>query len=338
MKLNNKRFRKKLNNFMFDHYVLKEVLSNAWTWFVGLVAAAVFAFGFTCFTTPAETLPEGVKSFTIVTGGVSGLSQDLALALNIFGISLGKNVIQAIGYLGINLPILVFAFFKLTKRFAIHTFLNVAETSLLIVLFSSVGFSEAIRSNYFIASSIVTRVLVSAVCTGASSAIAFTVDISCGGIDVFSYYLSMKKSTTVGKYAIIINAFIVGLYAVLLAINNPTEWTYSIVSILYSALYLFVCALVIDFINVRNKKVQIKIITTNENVPHILISQFPHSATVSKGKGAYSGTDRLIISMVVSSNEAKKVVSVVSRADEHAFIEVTSLIQVYGNFFTRPIQ
>ncbi len=323
---------------MFDHYVLREVLSNAWTWFVGLCAAAIFAFGFTCFTTPADSLPSGMTSFTIVTGGISGLSQDLALALNIFGIYLGKNVLQAVGYLGINLPILIFAFFKLTKRFAIHTFLNVAETSLLIVLFSSAGFSEAIRSNYFIASSIVTRVLVSAVCTGASSALAFTVDISCGGIDVFSYYLSMKKSTTVGKYAILINAFIVGIYAVLLSVNNPSDWTDSVVSILYSALYLLVCALVIDFINVRNKKMQVKIITTNENMPHILISQFPHSATVSKGKGAYSGADRLIISMVVSSTETKKVISVVRRADEHAFVEVTSLVQVYGNFFTKPIQ
>lgn len=333
MRFNRKRFHKKLNNFMFDHYVLREVLSNAWTWAVGLVAAAVFAFGFTCFTTPASS-----DGFTIVTGGVSGLSQDLALTLNIFGIVLGKNILQAIGYLGINLPIIIFAFFKLTKRFAIHTFLNVAETSLLIILFSSSGFTDAIRSNAFITSSILTRVLASAVCTGVSSALAFTVDISCGGIDVFSYFLSMKKSTTVGKYAIIINAFIVGVYAVLLSINSPEEWTNSIVSILYSTLYLFVCALVIDFINVRNKKVQIKGITTNENMPQILISQFPHAATVSKGKGAYSGADRFIITMVVSSNEAKRVVSVIKRADEHAFIEVTPLIQVYGNFFTKPIQ
>lgn len=327
------KIKKKITNFFFDHYILKDVVFNVEGWLIGLVAAAIFAFGFTCFTTPSSSAS---NPFTLVTGGVSGLSQNTALIFQIFGVTLGKNTIQAIGYTVFNLPILIFAFFKVSKRFAIQTAFNVAESSLFIYLFSS-SFSEIIASNPLIIDSVLTRVLISASCTGISSAIAFVGDFSCGGIDVFSYYFALKKSTSVGKYSILINTFIVSLYAVLLICNNPANWSQGIISLLFSFIYLFATSLVIDFINLRNKKIQVQIITTKADMAQILIANFPHGATTVEGKGAYSGTERYIVYMVVSNSEAKKVISTAKRVDEHAFIGTSALIQVYGNFFTRPV-
>ena len=95
---------------------------------------------------------------------------------------------------------------------------------------------------------------------------------------------------------------------------------------------------IIDAINLRNKKVSVQIITAKEHMPELIIANFPHSATVVKGKGAYSGADRTMIWMVVSSSEVKKVVDVARKIDEHAFITATPLKQVYGNFFIKPLE
>jgi uncharacterized membrane-anchored protein YitT (DUF2179 family) len=42
--------------------------------------------------------------------------------------------------------------------------------------------------------------------------------------------------------------------------------------------------------------------------------------------------------MVVPTLEAKEVIALARKVDEKAFISVTSLVQVYGNFFIRPVE
>ena len=337
-----KKISKRINNFFYDHIVLKAVVHNIVGVIFALVAAFVFAFGFTCFTTPASAgalEKVDMVSFTLVTGGVSGLTQNIALILNsIFHVDVSPSLVQSIGYFVINIPLLIFAFFKIGKRFAILTLVNVAASSLFITLLSTTGFAEEIASSKLIISNILVRVLFAAVCTGVGSAIAFKGDISCGGIDIVTYYFALRKSTTVGKYNIAINAMIVGVYSLILLITNPAEFDIPIFSIIFSILYLFVCGLVVDAIHVRNKKIQVELITELTAMPEVLMANFPHGITVSKAKGAYSNKDKIMLWMVVSSNEVKSVVALARRADPHAFIVITPLIQVYGNFFIKPIQ
>ena len=186
--------------------------------------------------------------------------------------------------------------------------------------------------------SILTRVLFAGICTGLSSAFAFIGGISCGGIDIVSYYLGARKSTQVGRYNIIINSVIVITYGLLRAKDAEGGLIYSLYSIIFSIIYLMVCGLIIDAINLRNKKVEVQIITNKIHMPEIIIANFPHSATITKGYGAYSGQEKTMLWMAVSSNEVKRVVQVAKKVDEHVFITVTPLKQVYGNFFIRPLE
>ena len=96
--------------------------------------------------------------------------------------------------------------------------------------------------------------------------------------------------------------------------------------------------LIIDTINLRNKKIEMQIITSKEHMPEIIIANFPHSATIIRGKGAYSGSEKTMFFMVVSSSEVKKVVNIAKKIDEHVFITATPLKQVYGNFFIKPLE
>ena len=333
------RIRKQIDNFMFDHYIFKSVLDYFVSFLIAAIAAVVFAFGFACFTTPTND-----DGFILATGGVSGLSQIIALIVELITKSAdARPTIVSIGYIVFNVPLLTFAFLKIGKKFTIFTFINVLLSSLFITVFSKTGVAYKIATftlpdGTMPLNSIIVRVLFACVCTGLSSALAYTGGISCGGIDIVSFYLGTRKSTQVGKYNIIINAFIVLTYALLRTINPNFGLIYALYSAIFSVIYLMGAGMIIDAINLRNKKVSLQIITAKEHMPEIIIANFPHSATVVKGKGAYSGADRTMIWMVVSSSEVKKVVQVAQKIDEHVFISATPLKQVYGNFFIKPLE
>ena len=185
----------------------------------------------------------------------------------------------------------------------------------------------------------VARVLFAGVSIGLASSIAFRNEVSCGGIDVISYYFALRKSTSVGKYATALNSIIIVTYSLLtIAYNKGQLINLAFVNMLFSFLYLFTVMLVVDFVNIRNKKVQIQIITSFKDISSVLIANFPHSTTTVEGRGGYSHAEKTIVYMVVSSNEVKKVVPLVKKVDQHAFVTVTSLVQAYGNFFIKPIE
>lgn len=331
------RIKKKTSDFLFDHFILNRILLYAKQFFLSAFAAALFAFGFCSFATPSVLSD---PRFTIVTGGLSGIAQNIALIIELAtGKQIGNNTIQAISYFALNLPIIAFAFFKIGKRFSIFTFINVALSSGFISLFSmDNGVGPMLGSNPLVMNQTVVRVLFAGVCTGLSSAIAYRAEASCGGIDVFTYYFALRKSTSVGKYGAFINAIVVSMYGILLMIKNPGDWDQGVVSILFSIGYLLIVAFVIDAINLRNKKVQISIITKNEYLSHALVANFPHGATEIEARGVYSGANEQIIYMIVTSYEVNKVIDLAKKVDPHAFIAVTALSQVYGKFFIKPIE
>ena len=338
-----RRFKEKVNNFLYDHYHLKVTLHHTKGLFFSIVSAFIFAFGFTCFVKPGSQagVMEGTYYFKIVTGGISGLSQNIAKVVEICGGKIPDYLIEAMGYTLFNIPLLVFAFFKIGKRFAIFTAVNVILSSVFISVLPNTGLTDAIGNNLLIINQPVARMLFGATCTGLASALAFKGEISCGGIDIVTYYFSLRKSTTVGKYSIMFNGAIMTLYSILLviqcAVTKTNEYERAIISLFYSASYLLVVNLIVDTINLRNKKVQIQFITKAPNLAKVLITHFPHGATITKAEGAYTHGEESIIYMVVSSFELKSAVALARKVDPHVFITATSLIQVYGNFYIRPI-
>ena len=336
------RWKKKANNFMYDHIYLKEGLNLTGKLFIAAFTALLYAFGFYCFISPwngldPELIGTTLQGSSITTGGVGGISQVIWMITNLCGANIDVYTMQSIFYFALNIPILIFAFFKIGKKFAIITLINVGLSSAFIQLFKNVELAEQIAG--LLKDEHLARVLFAGVCIGLASSLAFRFEISCGGIDVISYYFALRKSTSVGKYATLLNTTIIVVYSILtIAKNNGALVEIAFLNLLFSFLYLFVTMLVVDFVNTRNKKVQIQIITNMTDMSSVLIANFPHSTTTVAGKGGYSHQEKSIIYMVVSSNEVKRVVDLVKKVDKHAFITVTSLVQAYGNFFIKPIE
>lgn len=326
------KLKKKINNYFFDHPIQRQIYNYSFSSVASALSGIIFALGFASFITVYDD-----STMRLVTGGFSGFIQSIVRIMNSAGVAMSPSTLQSLFYFGLNVPAIIFAFFKIGRRFAITTAVNVGLSSLFISIFSSLGVVQNIALSDVIRTSPLTRVLFAGVCTGISSGLALKAGTSCGGMDIVTYYLSLKKSTGVGKYNLIFNCFVIGFYTIINIAYNPESLTLSLLIIPFAMVYLLVSSLVIDTIHVRNKKIAIEIITKNDYMSDVLVSIFPHSCTIVEGKGAYSHEGRHIIKMVVSSFESRKVVKTCKKIDPDAFISLTPLQQVYGNFFINPI-
>lgn len=340
--------REKLNTFVYNHIWLKYFIDYGVTFLMSVLSAAIFAFGVNCFLDPAALGGPMSNSVTLVSGGSSGVAQVFLLILETAGIDItNRSLVFSIAYLTVNIPLIILAFVGIGKRFAIFTLVNVSSA----FLFSNIFHGDVFLHIALYVSEyggLLPRALFAGICTGISSAIAYKWETSAGGFDVVSYYVSLRKSTTAGKYGVMINSVIIGLFTILTAVKGGTvfyagdvllePWAVAIGSMWFSIVYLLTVMLVIDVINVRNKKVQIQIFTDNKDLPKYLLATIPHGATIVNATGAFSGKDRYLIYMVVSSLELKHVIKTIRKFDQKSFINVTPLNQVYGHFYSRPIR
>ena len=79
---------------------------------------------------------------------------------------------------------------------------------------------------------------------------------------------------------------------------------------------------VVDTINIQNKKVELQIMTSNYNLSNVVLANIPHGCTILDAKGGYTGKSMFVIYMSVRKSEAKKVVKICRKADPHVFINV----------------
>jgi uncharacterized membrane-anchored protein YitT (DUF2179 family) len=365
MSINDKieHYKEHRKNWMFDHPTVKFILDNGWTFIVCTLSALVFAFGFNAFMDPGASLHDAngnpVALAKLVAGGVSGISQVVALFLELCGVKsvamggyFDEHLFYSIAYFIINIPLLILAWRGIGKRFAIFTLINVAEVSLFIKLITV----DRIPGIDFLAlfvnenGGLFARAVFAGVCTGLSSALAFKVDISAGGIDIIAYYIALRKGTLVGKYSVILNSVTVICFSLLTAaLGNPIEGAYvapwdaeysaqAFGRIFYSALYMFVGMLLVDSINTRNKKLKIEIVTARKDLGQVLIASIPHGATIVTGEGVFTGEPRYIITMVISAYEEGETIKIIRREDPHAFVNVVELHSVFGRFYMKPVK
>ena len=344
----------KINDFLYDHSRLKSTVSWAYALFICTVSALIFTIGYKFFLVPRDiisTAGDGAPILRLVSGGASGLSQTIIVALELLPDSFAdlvvknEDLIYSILYFLVNVPIIILAWVGVGKRFTIITLVNIVEISLFTNLLSIEWVEntiiDPIAAYVEDNGGLLARAIFAGVCTGLSSALTFKVDASSGGIDVIAYYIALKKSTLVGRYSAYINACILIVYSILAAINIgwADKSAFDVVAAaLYSIVYLIVTMCVIDMINLRNKKMKVEVVTDNPGLVQVLMANIPHGATVIHGEGAFSGRQKTIIEMVISSYELSRTVKVIRETDPNTFVEVTELKQVYGHFYIKPIK
>jgi len=360
-----KKLRHKVVDYFYDHPIQKSVYKNIFYIFITALSGFVFSVGFKCFIQPnyhaifategvTQTYVDSISVKALASCGASGISQVLITIMKLMGLTyLTDNTLFNITYwafyLGINVPLITFAFFKIGKRFALYSLLNVGFASLFGIIIPNGAPTDIINQiAYAIGDNIGLRIVFAAITTGVASALAYIIESTAGGTDIIAYYISEKKSVLIGKWSALFNCVIVAFYLILNCFSFRKEFveanmagmqvSQAIIVFLLMIVYMFGVSFVVDKINTNNKKAELQIITSSPNIKNAIISNTPHSCTIVKSEGGYSGQERFIIYMSVRQHEVKKVVKICKKIDKNVFINVMAMEQVYGSFYRKQIK
>ena len=379
------KFKSKLVNYLFDHPVLKTISKHSYMVLITALSSLFFVIGFEAFVQPSQiaaqswaNLNEGnyVVVQIMASVGASGLSQALIRILELIGWkwlldSTNSNLLFWILYFVFNIPLFILGFLKIGKKFTFYTLLNVGFVSLFGAIIPKGSPNDFINEMaVLLFDQPISRIVLAGLCTGLSSALAYSIESSTGGIDILAFYFSEKKSIQIGWVSLCYNAIVLVFYCgiscfhgglidvavpmseTLSGVNGtnimpPLNGSYvayanlvnvAIIMCLYTCLYMVISSIVVNTINVSNKKECVQVITTNYNLSQVILANIPHGCTIIEGKGGYSGEKKYLIYMTVRKNEVKKVVRVCKKADLNCFINIYTMDQVYGKFYRKPIE
>lgn len=212
-----------------------------------------------------------------------------------------------------NIPLAILGYFTVGKRFTILSFVNVALTSLFLVIVPQMVTLDDIMLNS----------IVGGVFNGLGIALALEAGASTGGTDFIALYMSVKKQKAAGNYMLILNG----------AIVMSSAFFFNIEIAVYTLIATFITSQVVDTIHVRYQRVTLAIITSyGDEIVDKLLKNGIHGVTVLPAKGGYSKDDKSFIYTVVSTYEITGIQEMIFDIDEKAFVNVTSSQKILGDF------
>ena len=259
-----------------------------------------------------------IVPLNLYTGGLLGLCQLIRTLLQMqLGLQFEAYDIAGILYFLLNIPILLFAYKTLGRPLVLKTLICTTSYSLFYSLIPTLA--APIVEDYL------TACLLGGILTGVGSGIVLTCGGSGGGLDVVGLCLSKRGSQfTVGKFSLGFNAV---LYAFCLLLFSPEV-------AIYSVIYNFFTAMVLDRVHQQNVSVQALIFTREDEsvLGRFIIDQLGRSVTYWNGVGAYTGESVHVLCVCLSKYEIEELIHTVHTIDPHAFLTVQEGTRIYGNF------
>ena len=279
----------------------KKVLKYITKYFVILIGAAIYAFGFQFFLFPNA----------IVSGGLVGI----AMIINVFT-SLPVGMMTFV----MNVPLFIIAWRHFGLDFLISSLVGVALSALLVDLF-------ALKS--FVATSDpMLACIIGGVIKGAGLGMIYYVGATTGGVDIVAKFLRQRHAhIQFGTLILIMDIVIIAAYAFVLERYE---------SAMYSLIAMFVVSKVIDLVlyGIDNSSVCYIISEhSDELITEITSGRVHRGVTILNGAGAYSGKPEKILMCVIKRNQISEFRRLIRSIDPHSFCIVTDAKDVFGKGF-----
>ena len=257
----------------------------------------------------------------LYSGGSMGVCQLIRTLLESWcGLDFGGRDIAGILYFLSNIPILLYARRILGQKFVLKTVVCTVAFSF---FYSVIPIPSAMLID-----DTLTSCLLGGILSGIGSGLVLTCGGSGGGLDVIGLCLSKKGSRfTVGRFSMTFNAF---LYAVCLILFKPEV-------AIYSVIYNFATAIVVDKAHQQNISVQALIFTRakEQELGRVILDKLGRGVTWWEGVGAYTGEGVHVLCVCLSKYEIEELFHTVHTMDPHAFITLQEGVRIYGNFLKK---
>lgn len=270
-------------------------------------------------------------------GGASGVAQLFQRLFEKMGISINLGLLVFI----VNIPIAVIGFKFVSKKFAIYSIVAIVVQSICTGLIKSSPFhmlSEDIISytkageiitttNY---GGILTLAIFGGLISGFSAGLALKFGTSTGGIDVASQALALHKDFSTGSITMALN--------VIIAVIGGGILQGSWIVVLFTLVRMILNSLVMDKVHTSYTYTGLHIFSDNsKEIGNELMTNLKRGVTYFESIGAYSNTEKLEIYTVVSTYEVDKALKIVKSIDPKAFVTMSPVKGVSGNFIKRSI-
>lgn len=288
----------------------KEVLIGA----LMVVLAFLFALNYQLFIVRNHFAPAGISGIATMIEYKTGFS---------------------VGYVSliVNIPLCTAAFFMVSRRFAVRTFIFSIAYSVFLLVLESVDLS-AFQYDAQGVDTIFPALIAGSV-GGFVYGISFRFNSSTGGVDIIAKYVS-KKDPLLNFFWInfAINAVIaVASYFVYASPGADGALVYDYKPVCLCMLYCFLSSFVGSAI-IKGSKEAYKffIITPHaDELDREILEKLHHSATRLEGAGVYSGAPRDVIVCVVNKRQLVEFKDILKKY-ENTFAFVETVNETIGNF------
>ena len=268
-----------------------------------------YTFAWSAFMLPAK----------IVGGGVSGISSVLNIAV---GIPLPIGVLNFI----INGILLAVGFKVLGSKFGVGTIYGIVMSSLCFILWQQVLHVE----NLFDVSQFggfMCAIIGGALC-GAGIGLTFTMGGNSGGTDIIALILSKYYNITPGKVIMYLDIVIIGCSYF---VSHRPE------NVIFGYIVMMVMTYVLDMVLDGNKQsYQVMVFSLkNDEIAAAVTSEVGRGATLLDAEGCYTHQQQKVLLMMVHRTDKPRVMQIIHRIDQNAFISVSKAQGVYGRNFEK---
>ena len=266
-----------------------------------ILGSAIMGFGIASFLLPNQ----------LSSGGFAGIA---TITYYLLKIPVGAMIFV------LNIPLFLFAGYRLGKEFLIKAIVGTISLSLFIDIFDKY---PSITTDRFLAC------IYGGVLIGLGTAIILKVNSSTGGteligniIKTYNPHISMSR-----------NLMIIDMVIIVLNILFFREIEIGLYSVI--AIYLYGKMIDIVFEGVYYTKLLFIISDKNQEISDKIGQEVKRGVTGLYGKGMYSNKDKLILICAASRSDISKIKNIAKDIDERCFIVVANAREVLGEGFKK---
>ena len=288
----------------------KKILTSIYDYVVITLGVVLFVMAWQCFLLPNN----------MIDGGLTGASALLSMV---------TSVPVDIWYFGINVLLLVLAWFILGRGFGLKTiYAIVISTGLFRLLGSeSMSWLWSVEGNIlYVGDGILVPII-----GGLLEAVGLSMIIirggSTGGTDILALIVNKFWPVTIGRFYLY-SDFVVITLLILVPGRTFTD-------VVYGYITMGVCAYVLDLITL-GKEATVQVIIFSDRFHEIgdyITKTMERGVTALKAVGWYTQEDRKVLMVMLRRNELPELVKAVKSLDPKAFVTVVPANNVYGEGF-----
>jgi uncharacterized membrane-anchored protein YitT (DUF2179 family) len=220
----------------------------------------------------------------------------------------------------LNIPLFALAFKILSRKDCIKTVLGILLLTLALKITDNLAMID-------VTNDIILAIISGSILMGFGHGLIFRINGTTGGTDLIGLLLNKYiPSLSVPVLMGIVDSVVVALSGIV---------TGRIEIALYSTLALYIIVKMSDLMieGFDYSKSFMIISDKYKDINQIIMEDLERGATILNGEGAYTGSDKKVILVVVAKKEVVKLKKLVKETDPNSFIIITDIHEAVGNGF-----